>query len=80
MENTVNVNNKCRVTLTKSGAACLNKFNKDYIDEYIGYQCGLGTPEALNTAVTDGDAVFVYRDDLLNFTKFVQEKLGVTVE
>lgn len=35
MENTVNVNNKCRVTLTKSGAACINKFNKDYVDEYM---------------------------------------------
>lgn len=45
-----------------------------------GYEYGLGTPEALKKAVTDGDAVFVYRDDLLNFTKFVQEKLGVTVE
>lgn len=40
---------------------------------------GMGTKEALEKAVTDGDAVFVYRDDLLNFTKFVQEKLGVTV-
>ena len=45
-----------------------------------GYEYGLGTPEALKKAVTDGDAVFVYRDDLLNFTKFVQEKLNVTVE
>ena len=51
-----------------------------YIDEYSGYQYGLGTPEALKKAVTDGDAVFVYRDDLLNFTKFVQEKLKVAVE
>ena len=51
-----------------------------HIDEYDHTQYGLGTPEALEKAVTDGDAVFVYRDDLLNFTKFVQEKLGVTVE
>ena len=43
------------------------------------YQYGLGTPEALKKAVNDGDAVFVYRDDLLNFTKFVKEKLGVDV-
>lgn len=40
----------------------------------------LGTPEALKNAVNNGDAVFVYRDDLLNFTNFVQKKLGVTVE
>ena len=51
-----------------------------HIDEDNGYQYGLGTPEALKKAVTDGDAVFVYRDDLLNFTNFVQKKLGVTVE
>ena len=51
-----------------------------YIDKYDNTQYGLGTPEALKKAVTDGDAVFVYRDDLLNFTKFVQEKLNVTVE
>ena len=44
------------------------------------YQYGLGTPEALKNAVNNGDAVFVYRDDLLNFTNFVQKKLGVTVE
>lgn len=50
------------------------------IDKYDHTQYGLGTPEALKKAVTDGDAVFVYRDDLLNFTNFVQEKLGVTVE
>lgn len=47
----------------------------EYARQYI-----LGTPEALKKAVTDGDAVFVYRDDLLNFTNFVQKKLGVTVE
>lgn len=46
---------------------------------YDGSEHGMGTKEALEKAVTDGDAVFVYRDDLLNFTKFVQEKLGVTV-
>ena len=51
-----------------------------HIDEDNGYQYGLGTPEALNNAVNNGDAVFVYRDDLLNFTNFVQKKLGVTVE
>lgn len=49
------------------------------IDEYDPLY-SLGTEEALKKAVTDGDAVFVYRDDLLNFTKFVQEKLNVTVE
>lgn len=49
------------------------------IDNDIQYQYGLGTPEALKNAVNNGDAVFVYRDDLLNFTKFVQEKLGVDV-
>ena len=49
------------------------------IDEYDQTQYGLGTPEALKNAVNNGDAVFVYRDDLLNFTKFVQEKLNVTV-
>lgn len=49
------------------------------IDKYDP-QYSLGTEEALKKAVTDGDAVFVYRDDLLNFTNFVQEKLGVTVE
>ena len=43
------------------------------------YQYGLGTPEALKNAVNNGDAVFVYRDDLLNFSKFVKEKLGVDV-
>ena len=43
------------------------------------YQYGLGTPKALKKAVNDGDAVFVYRDDLLNFSKFVKEKLGVDV-
>lgn len=50
------------------------------IDEYDQTQYGLGTPDALKNAVNNGDAVFVYRDDLLNFTKFVQEKLNVTVE
>ena len=50
-----------------------------YIDEYDHTQYGLGTPEALKQAVTDGDAVFVYRDDLLNFSKFVKEKLNVDV-
>lgn len=49
------------------------------IDDYDQTQWGLGTPEALKKAVNDGDAVFVYRDDLLNFTKFVKEKLGVDV-
>lgn len=49
------------------------------IDEYDPLY-SLGTEDALRKAVTDGDAVFVYRDDLLNFSKFVQEKLGVTVE
>lgn len=48
------------------------------IDEYDP-QYSLGTEDALKKAVTDGDAVFVYRDDLLNFTNFVQKKLGVTV-
>lgn len=43
------------------------------------YQYGLGTVNALNNAVNNGDAVFVYRDDLLNFTNFVQKKLGVEV-
>ena len=49
------------------------------IDEYDPLY-SLGTEDALKKAVNDGDAVFVYRDDLLNFTKFVQEKLNVTVE
>ena len=51
-----------------------------YTDDDSQYQYGLGTPEALKKAVNNGDAVFVYRDDLLNFTNFVQKKLGVTVE
>ena len=69
----------------------INEYNYDYTRGHTdllstcshadgGYEYGLGTPEALKKAVTNGDAVFVYRDDLLNFTKFVQEKLGVTVE
>ena len=49
------------------------------IDEYDPHY-SLGTVNALNNAVNNGDAVFVYRDDLLNFTNFVQKKLGVTVE
>ena len=49
------------------------------IEEYDP-QYSLGTVNALNNAVNNGDAVFVYRDDLLNFTNFVQKKLGVTVE
>lgn len=62
MENTVNVNNKCRVTLTKSGATCLNKFNKDYVDEYMGLIAQFGASgteieKAFPTNYKEGDVL-----------------------
>lgn len=62
MENTVNVNNKCRVTLTKSGAAWLNKFNKNYVDEYMGMIARFGASgaeieKAFPTNYKEGDVL-----------------------
>ena len=62
MENTVNVNNKCRVTLTKSGAACLNKFNKDDVDEDMKLIAQFGASEteiekAFPTNYKEGDVL-----------------------
>lgn len=34
MKNVINVNNRCSVTLTKTGAKWLNSFNANYISEY----------------------------------------------
>jgi hypothetical protein len=34
MEQVINVNNRCSVTLTKPGAKWLNSFNADYVSEY----------------------------------------------
>lgn len=68
----------CFKQMMYNGSMCdlLSTCSQTYAD---GSEHGMGTKEALETAVNEGHAVFVYRDDLLNFTKFVQEKLKVAV-
>ena len=62
MENKVNVNEKCRVILTKAGAAWLNKFNKNYVEEYIGLIARFGASgaqieKAFPTNYKEGDVL-----------------------
>ena len=62
MDHINNVNNKCSVTLTKGGAAWLNKFNKNYVDEYIGMIARFGASgaeieKAFPTNYKEGDVL-----------------------
>jgi len=62
MEHINNVNDKCSVILTKEGALWLNKFNKNYVDEYTGMiarfcASGIELENAFPTNYNEGDVL-----------------------
>lgn len=72
MEHTSNINDKCSVVLTKGGATWLNKFNKNYVNEYISMIARFGASgiEIENTFPTnykEGDVLVCMIWELMRY-------------